>query len=318
MPYRLKRSEPVPEAIKRAAAEQMAEAAGQLAKDDPEIAVHEARRCIKKTRALLALVRGELGRIYRRENTCLRNVGRELSELRDAGAMLRTFDSLIEKHEAGLERGNLGGIRRGLESRKRAAEQAAHARQAMARAIVKLQGVRERALDWPLRADAFPALAQGLEASYRRGRRSLKRAMKNQSTEDFHELRKSVKQHWHHMRLLESSWTMPIEARAHGLKELADWLGDEHNLAVLSEQLEKDPASYGDEAEIKLFLALAAQERQELQANSIALGCRLYEEKPRLFIRQLAKHWDAWKAQKRQPAKRKPPVQAVRSKSQTA
>jgi hypothetical protein len=104
------------------------------------------------------------------------------------------------------------------------------------------------------------------------------------------------------MRLLENWWTGPLESRTSSLKDLETWLGDHHNLAVLQEKLEKDPERFGDSEGIKLFAPLAASEQQELARNAISLGLRLYEQKPKQFVRELSKLWEAGPA-KKQPGK---------------
>ena len=64
--------------------------------------MHEARKDMKKLRALLRLARGELGEdTFRRENACFRDAGRELAGVRDADVMLDTLTSL--DLSAGLE-----------------------------------------------------------------------------------------------------------------------------------------------------------------------------------------------------------------------
>ena len=64
-----------------------------------EEAVHEARKDMKKLRALLRLVRGELGdRVYAAENACFRDTARELSGVRDADVMLATLGDLEERY----------------------------------------------------------------------------------------------------------------------------------------------------------------------------------------------------------------------------
>jgi len=257
MPYRLKKNEPVAKGIKRLAAEQIDHARGQLAQnDDAEKAIHEARKSVKKTRALLRLVG------YGREDKRLRNIGRALSEVRDAAAMIQVFDALVSKTKE-----DFSGIRRGLVE----SMQSVDAEKAVASALTGLNAIRVRIDDWPIE----DALIDGLETSYRRGRKALNRATKNGIAQNYHDFRKGVKEHWYHMRLLGS-----LESRTAGLKELEGWLGDHHNLAVLQERL-------GDSEGIQLFLALAASEQQELARNSISLGCRLYEQKPKQFVQSL-------------------------------
>jgi CHAD domain-containing protein len=270
MPYRLRKNEPVAEGVKRVAAEQIDHACGQLAqKSDTEKAVHEARKNVKKTRALLLLAG------YGGEDKRLRNIGRALSELRDAAVMIEVFDALLEKHQAALKKESFAGIRRGLVESMRSAD----AGRAVTSALAGLHAARQRLERWPIE----DALSDGLETSYRRGRKALARATKNGAPQNYHDFRKRVKEHWYHMRLLGS-----LESRTAGLKELEGWLGDHHNLAVLQEKLEKSPERFGDEEWIKLFLALATNEQQELAQNSISLGRRLYEQKPKQFIHSLS------------------------------
>ena len=56
---------------------------GGAVESNPEEAVHSARKDMKKLRALLRLVRGELGAsVYRRENACFREAAAALAGLR--------------------------------------------------------------------------------------------------------------------------------------------------------------------------------------------------------------------------------------------
>ena len=59
MPYRFKRKQKVPQAVRRMVAEQTARAARELSGDNPDIhdGIHNARKCFKKIRSLLRLVR---------------------------------------------------------------------------------------------------------------------------------------------------------------------------------------------------------------------------------------------------------------------
>jgi len=100
MAYRFKHSETVPQNVKRIAAEQLDSAIALLKGKrgtNREDAVHEVRKSIKKTRALLRMVRPELGDFFLNENVRLRDVGHKLSELRDAGALIGTVNNLRQR-----------------------------------------------------------------------------------------------------------------------------------------------------------------------------------------------------------------------------
>src|SRR5215218_10746502 len=103
MAYRLSIADDVPGSVRMCAREQLAAAAERLehADEDAVKAVHEARKHLKKTRALLRLVRPALGRkAYRRENDALRDAGLALSGTRDADVRVATAAALAE-HAAG-------------------------------------------------------------------------------------------------------------------------------------------------------------------------------------------------------------------------
>src|SRR5262245_2995118 len=60
--------------------------------------VHATRKCIKKTRASLRLLRDVIPvETYRRENETLRDAARPLSATRDAKILIDALDSLVEK-----------------------------------------------------------------------------------------------------------------------------------------------------------------------------------------------------------------------------
>ncbi len=72
---------------------------------DGEQTVHETRKALKRLRALLALLRPELGhRRYARENAALRDCARRLAGARDAEVMVGTLDALVRRHPARLAR----------------------------------------------------------------------------------------------------------------------------------------------------------------------------------------------------------------------
>jgi CHAD domain-containing protein len=297
MPYRLKTGESVPEGIKRIVIEELDSATQELSRADRnkrDEAIHEARKSVKKIRGALRLVEADLGATYRKENRRLGDLGRKLSEFRDAAAIIETFNSVIEKHNGSLQNNALSSIRNGLEKSKRDTEEISHIDEVVKGAIATLGGMKKRVSAWPLKADGFRAIAPGLKARFRRGRKSMAVAQKDARPENYHEWRKRVKDHWYHVRLLENIWTDVMQAHESSLKDLETWLGDDHNLVVLRDKLVNKPENYGDKKDIQLFLALADQYQKELRERAISLGQRVYEQKPRQFTKNMGKLWDAW------------------------
>ncbi len=100
--FRFDPGAPIPDEVRRVARGRIDHALDELRGESDstrEEAVHEARKDMKKLRALLRLVRGELGdRVYAFENTCFRDTARELSGVRDADVMLVTLGDLEERY----------------------------------------------------------------------------------------------------------------------------------------------------------------------------------------------------------------------------
>jgi CHAD domain-containing protein len=281
--YRLERDEPVPEGIARVALGRIDNALDELGgrtDSSPEDAVHSARKDMKKLRALLRLVRGEIGdQVYRRETTAFRDAGRELAGLRDADVMIATLDSLeLPEKEA-------GPLRQALEAHK--LRTAAGARQqAAASAGDMLTAARERVADWPLETDGFGAFEEGLHRIYRQGRRNMRMARKQPTGENLHEWRKRTKDLWYHLALLEEAWPPVMHALADEAHELSDRLGDDHDLDVLL-QWARDHADPG------AIEAAVDERRLRLQADAFDYGTRLYADKPSVFVDRTGTWWTA-------------------------
>jgi CHAD domain-containing protein len=270
--FRLKQGETVPDGIRRIAHGRIDHAVDALS-DATEEGVHEARKDMKKLRALLRLVRGEVGeKVFRREAGTFRDAARELSGVRDADVMLATLSDLEGRYGA-----ETGPIRQALEAhRLRTAGGGRH--QAAKVAIAVLTEARGRVDDWPLERDGFEALEGGLKRTYRRGRRDWRAAVKDPSTENLHEWRKRVKDLWYHCSILQETWKPVMKALADEAHELSDRLGDDHDLAVLLD--------FGAES----LEPLVATRRAELQEEAFAYGTRLYADKPKAFVRRI-EHW---------------------------
>jgi CHAD domain-containing protein len=300
MSYHLQLNETVPDGIKRVVCEEIEASAAQLDSKDIEKrdeAIHEARKSVKKIRAVLRAIRPELGAKYREENARLRDVGRKLSEFRDAGAIIETFDGLKDKYRDQLGRRTLGSIRRALISQKQKAEQGNQIETVLENTTKTLRGIGKDVESWQVHEDGFSAIAPGLQRTYRAGRKALANAKKRPSPENFHEWRKRVKDHWYHIRLLEGVWTDMMQAYERDLKDLETWLGDDHNLVVLRDKIAGEPHLHGSQKDIELLLEFIGRYEKELREKAFELGERIYQDRPRLFTKRIELLWAAWQAQ---------------------
>jgi CHAD domain-containing protein len=298
MGYRFEQGETVPAAVGRIAHEQVEKALAGL--EDPgasrlEEAVHDVRKCCKKLRGLVRLVRPGLDEEYRYANVAFRDAARELSPIRDAHALLATFDDLVSAHAGRQPRGT-AAVRRGLEKRSAAASAAVgDGGDRVERAQGLLLGARARIARWQLEDDP-ELLAGGIEKTYRRARGAFRAAVEEPADDTLHDWRKRVKYGWYHVRLLQAaapSVLDPLEARLH---DLADSLGDDHDLAVLAEQLQAEPDEFGGEESVANALALISERRSDLQERALRLGARLHQEPAPAYAARLSGYLEVWRA----------------------
>jgi CHAD domain-containing protein len=117
----------------------------------------------------------------------------------------------------------------------------------------------------------------------------------NPSVESLHEWRKRVKELWYHHTLLRPLWPPVMQAVGDEAHELADRLGDDHDLAMLAAWV-REHAQAGPE-----FFDAVERRRAELEAEAMTLGARIYADKPKAYVRRLRGLWEASEARVRAP-----------------
>jgi CHAD domain-containing protein len=299
--YRLLPGEPVSAGIKRVVAARVDDAIGQLrgeAGTEPAEAVHEARKDIKKIRSALRLVRDEIGDdVWQRENSHYRECARQLSGFRDAEILVEALDGLAERFGP-TARERFDRLRAELERENRAAHDDGSIERAMATAAAQLESGRPRIESLPLEGDGWGLIAPGIHRSYRRGRKRLRTVEEEASVENLHELRKRVKDLWYQLRLTRDADPGMLGPLADHAHDLSDHLGDDHDLALLREEVQRRGAAFGDPPDRRHLLEEIDQGRGELQFAAISLGERIYSEKPKRFTKELGRRWEQWRSRK--------------------
>jgi CHAD domain-containing protein len=303
--YRLLAREPVGPGIKRVIAARIDEAVAHLrgeADTDAAEGVHEARKDIKKIRSALRLVRDSIGDdVWRLENDHYRACARRLSGFRDAEILVEALDGLAERFgEMAGER--FDRLRQELDRENRAAYEDGTIERAMASAAAELDAGRSRIDALPLKGDGWDPIGPGIQRSYRRGRKRLRGVEEEASVTNLHELRKRVKDLWYQLRLIRDADPDMLSPLADHAHDLSDHLGDDHDLALLRDQVQRRPAAFANAGDQRHLLKEIDQRRGELQFAAISLGRRIYADKPKKFTKRLASHWEAWRARQPIPA----------------
>ncbi|HKU13805.1 MAG TPA: CHAD domain-containing protein [Steroidobacteraceae bacterium] len=255
--------------------------------------VHGARKQLKRARATLRLLRPAISELaYRRENTVARDAARPLSQARDDEVMSEALEGLLEHFGPAASGLQAAPLRQGLQKSRTPTKRALPARQ-LGQIRSALKGSMKRANAWRPATGEWDCLAMGLRSTYRKARRALRDAQAERATDALHECRKQTKYLWHQLQVLTPLAAGPVGELADEFHHLADYLGDEHDLAVLRDRVTKS-ANGMSEATSSALQALIDRRRVELQDKALTLGERLYTDKSKEFVERLTRYWSDW------------------------
>ena len=292
MGFRLKAGEEVSTEIRRIVLRQLDRATSELtAIGDPESdeAIHDARRRVKKIRAIIRLVRPVL--------QCdgidphMRRVSKMLAPVADGQGVIDTLNQLIRRYRRQLPRKTAVALQSDLIARGRQIDSDAAKRNVLQLARKTLRAERDVVKRWKLRADGFRALAPGLKASVRRARVAMAQAWLHPTARRHHSWRRHVKNHWFHVRLLSERCGHRLGTYQRQLEALDGVLGEYHNLVLLHHVLVSDLNLSPDE--IARCVRIVERYQHELRRNAQVLGSRIYSEKPRQFVQRVKTLWDS-------------------------
>jgi CHAD domain-containing protein len=281
MAYAFKQTSGVADQVRAIAIEQIDKGLDAIgANDDFDKTVHTLRKCSKKLRALLKLVRPAF-EDYEPEKEAIKAIAAQFSVARDAAVMVETLSGLGEPAgEPVLER---------LKERARHLRSQMGEETLLASARSQLEDLRQRARGWSFGASGRAIVLPGLRKSYSRFRKGFAKASESGDSETIHEWRKAAKTHWYHTRLFEPAAPDVLGGALVNLDKLGTMLGDHQNLAVLASWIETNILP-GDDALERLRATIDARER-ELAKASLALGRQFVVEKPAALALRFEQYW---------------------------
>jgi CHAD domain-containing protein len=239
--------------------------------------IHETRRLLKRGRALLRLLRKSLGEDgYRRENARLRDAGRPLAAVRDAAVLVRALDGLCPRSSdtTAFCRHLRAALR--LESSER--NEQLH-RKALLSSAHAIRGVARRIRAPPRPRVTAADLAKAVKRAYRASRRAMTAAAEQDTRARLHEWRKHVKYFANELESLSPVMRKGMGKTCRKSHRLADYLGDDHDLALLHDKIIEYRRSTG--ASVDALVRRLAQRRTELQRKAHRHGRRLFRDSAR-------------------------------------
>ncbi len=246
---------------------------------EPEEALHDFRKSVRRARALVSLLRPALGRTAAAGLSGeLRAAFRATGALRDADILIATLRSVASDDPSRPI------VERALaQEQSRDGARAAEALAAGSRVLRPLPDVLRVTLP---QAFSMDDLARGLARSSRRVRATLAEAVEAGTSAAFHEWRKRVKELRYQIELLASSGSAALKRREKALASLAEELGKVTDLIVLQTALVERQST----GAVPQAPALAEAIRATIDARARELterGVAFFTETPPDFARQV-------------------------------
>ena len=263
--------------------------------DGPHEAIHAARKRFKRLRGLFRLVRDAAPDFYASENARIRDVAATLSTVRDATALVEALDHLLARGATAANHDTLFAIRDRLAERRDRI--ASHETDLDARiddavavceeGLAALEGLRLP--EKPKKAVTL--LAGGVAKTYGRAVDALATAAETDGAADWHELRKQIKYHWMHVKLLGDIWPGEMGLRARTADLAGEALGDDNDLANLDHLIATDPDAIGSEADIAILRTVMAERSAALHDEIRRMLRHLLKDDKTLVRNRIAALW---------------------------
>jgi CHAD domain-containing protein len=261
--------------------------------ENPSVAVHDYRLGLKRWRALLRLLHGQIGD----EAVALRQEARLLSHIfdrsRDAQAALDALTDIAGSKEnaaPSISPRTRATIADRLEGIRKTSESGALDAEALQRVHADLARALACASAWPLESMTFGDIATAIGQSYRRARRRLPRDWDAASAEDIHEFRKAVVTFRYQIEFIEPLWPKMWRTYASEVQKLRGRLGKSNDLVVLSRLIQpKQPLAHWRS---RLAPLIETQRKFHLD-RARSLASRMFAEAPRSFRKRVLAIWKA-------------------------
>lgn len=230
----LQRGRGVGAEIRRLFDHQLRAAIDALAAAPPDIV--DARRHIKKARTLLRLARPALGPHYAAANRRLRKASHVLGVITDAGMVTETLGHVRGFDLRRLPASSVDALRRVFVARAKqlTSSEVVTTRDRVMRLLEKQRRELENIAFF---ACGVQTVVATVRAAHRDARVARREALTRPTTKAFHAWRRRTKHEWYLFRLIDDEVMGGAIDDQHRLEALDGWLGELHDVVVLSEHI---------------------------------------------------------------------------------
>jgi len=260
--------------------------------DTIDTSVHEIRKSFKRIRAILRLIRWDIGEdLYHSENRKFRDLSRSLSSLRDYHVIICDLAERFESEELLIPESRFIQFINHLNDQKELEYQHLVDIKAMKTIQHTLKQSYQDVQGYDLSRLGPHTIEKGVKHIYQNCLNHIEKAQHDLTDASLHNLRKCTKYLLYQMQLVEEVWPDYFNNYSKALKEATDLLGDDHNLVEEITIINSMPESLLPQTDKQRLTDALNKERQQLHEETWQLMGKIFTEDPNSFIKRVNSYW---------------------------
>lgn len=263
--------------------------------EDVHTLVHEIRKTIKRIRAVLKLIRDEIGYgDYYRENRFYSDLGRSLSGARDSYVLSQVFASLHEQDLRAIRKKDYEAVMEQLATRiDRELAEFTRSKGGFDPIRAALGQASERVDQYCRLRHDFGAIRKGIRRIYKRGREHLSKVREQYDVAVFHEYRKNTKYFLHQVEIIRPIYPRVLKSYAKSIDRHAELLGEIRDCDRMETYLRTEAGKVVGDRVISAVQKKTEARKKELLEDAFSKSTLIYAESPGELVRRLESYWDA-------------------------
>lgn len=257
-----------------------------------DVSVHEIRKSCKRIRAVLRLIRWDIGEdLYHLENRKFRDLSRKLSCLRDYYVVISDLADRFEAEELIIEEERFIQFINYLNDKK----EKEHKHLIEINVLGHIKEVVEQSHQdlhsFDLSKLGPHTIQNGIKHIYQKSQDHIEKAQYRLTDVALHNLRKCTKYLLYQMQLVEEVWPDYFSNYSKALKSATDLIGDDHNLVEEIAIIKSMPETILLSADKEILIDSLDKERQQLHEETWQLMGKIFAEEPDAFIKRVNSYW---------------------------
>jgi len=262
--------------------------------EDAHKTIHEVRRSIKRIRAVLRLIRDEIGYShYLRENLFYRDVARRMAPVRDSYVLCQTVKSLETNHPDLISVNHYACLMDHLSLQiEKDLERFMESSGDFKQVLEDITQARERIDQYCELRNGYVSIRKGIRRVYRRGRIHHSRIGPPFDVDLFHEYRKNSKYLQFQMELIQPVYPKLLKAYAGTIDKHTELLGDLRDYDRLDLYIQNALPKEIPSTTRKKLLEMIRHQKEDMLVKILSKSQMIYAEKPKEFIKRIKVYWN--------------------------